>query len=154
MLGFIVVLAACNNEDDMIKYEGARLATRIYVHVCRFFRHPRADNTVVSGVIWQKCALTQAFMHALVTCMNEEDTIKNEDASAITTFLSLYMGIFQVAQGQVTTDPQPVFGSGRISKSVVLVTCKTEEDLIKNKGARMATILYVDFSDAQGQMTA
>ena len=35
---------------------------------------------------------------------------------------------------------------------VVLVTCKNEEDLIKNKGARMATRLYVDFSEAQGQI--
>ena len=55
-----------------------------------FFRHSRADNAVVSGVIWEKFVLIQAFMHALVTCMNEEGTIKNEDASAITTVLSLH----------------------------------------------------------------
>ena len=30
---------------------------------------------------------------------------------------------------------------------VALVTCKTEEDPIKNEGARVATNLYVDFSD-------
>ena len=35
---------------------------------------------------------------------------------------------------------------------VVLVTCKNEEDLIKNKDARVLTSLYVDFSDAQGQL--
>ena len=34
---------------------------------------------------------------------------------------------------------------------VVLVTCKNE-DQIKNEGARVATTLYVDFSDAQGQI--
>ena len=36
---------------------------------------------------------------------------------------------------------------------VVLVTCKNEEDPIKNKGARVFTTLNVDFSDAQGQIT-
>ena len=36
---------------------------------------------------------------------------------------------------------------------VVLVTCKNEEDLIKNEGARVLTTLYINFSDAQGQIT-
>ena len=35
----------------------------------------------------------------------------------------------------------------------VLVTCKYEEDLIKNRGARVFTTLYVNFSDVQGQIT-
>ena len=35
---------------------------------------------------------------------------------------------------------------------VVLVTCKNEEEQIKNKGARVLT-LNIDFSDAQGQVT-
>ena len=38
---------------------------------------------------------------------------------------------------------------------VVLLTCKNKEDPIKNqiKGARVFTTLYIDFSDAQGQIT-
>ena len=36
---------------------------------------------------------------------------------------------------------------------VVLITCKNEEDPIKTKGARVLTTLYIDFSDAQGQLT-
>ena len=36
---------------------------------------------------------------------------------------------------------------------VVLVTCKNEEDKIKNEGTRVLTSLSVDFSDAQGQIT-
>ena len=36
---------------------------------------------------------------------------------------------------------------------VVLVTCKDEKDYIKNKGAKMVTTLFIDFSDAQGQLT-
>ena len=35
---------------------------------------------------------------------------------------------------------------------VVLVTYKNEEDPIQYKGARVATILQVDVSDAQGQI--
>ena len=37
----------------------------------------------------------------------------------------------------------------------VLITCKKEEDPIKNEGARVVTTLYIviDFSDAQGQLT-
>ena len=36
---------------------------------------------------------------------------------------------------------------------VVLVNCKNKEDPIKNEGARVFTTLYIDFSDAQGQIT-
>ena len=35
----------------------------------------------------------------------------------------------------------------------VLVTCKYEEDPIKNEGARVDTTLYSNFSDVQGQIT-
>ena len=35
----------------------------------------------------------------------------------------------------------------------VLVTWKYEEDPIKNKGAKVDTTLYSNFSDAQGQIT-
>ena len=35
---------------------------------------------------------------------------------------------------------------------VILVTCKNGEDSIKNEGARVATRLHIDFSEAQGQI--
>ena len=35
----------------------------------------------------------------------------------------------------------------------VLVTCKYEEDPIKNEGATVVTTLYSNFSDGQGQIT-
>ena len=35
----------------------------------------------------------------------------------------------------------------------VLITCKYEEDPIKNRGAGVFTTLYINFSDAQGQIT-
>ena len=34
-----------------------------------------------------------------------------------------------------------------------LVVCKNEEEPIKNEGARLVTTLFVDLSDAQGQIT-
>ena len=36
---------------------------------------------------------------------------------------------------------------------VVLLTCKNREDPMKNERARVFTTLYIDFSDAQGQIT-
>ena len=36
---------------------------------------------------------------------------------------------------------------------VVLVTCKNEEDPIKNEGVRVVTTLSIDFTGAQGQLT-
>ena len=35
----------------------------------------------------------------------------------------------------------------------LLVNCKNEEDPIKNEGARVVTTLFINFSDAQGQLT-
>ena len=68
------------------------------------------------------------------------------------------MGIFPDAQGQLT--PQslevgPIWPNFELVQDVinVLVTCKYEEDPIKNRGARVFTTLYVIFSDWQGQIT-
>ena len=52
------------------------------------------------------------------------------------------MGIFSEAQGQLTL--QSLFESSQISNSSagdtdILVTCKYEEDPIKNEGARVFT---------------
>ena len=35
----------------------------------------------------------------------------------------------------------------------VLLTCKYEEDPIKNEDTRVVTTLYITISDAQGQIT-
>ena len=35
----------------------------------------------------------------------------------------------------------------------ILVACKNEEDPIKNEGARVVTTLFINFLDAQGQLT-
>ena len=35
----------------------------------------------------------------------------------------------------------------------LLVACKNEEHPIKNEGARVVTTLFINYSDAQGQLT-
>ena len=34
-----------------------------------------------------------------------------------------------------------------------LIACKNEEDQIENEGVRVVTKFFIDFSDAQGQIT-
>ena len=65
------------------------------------------------------------------------------------------MGIFPDAQGQVTAVHGRIWSNFKLSQDfiVVLVTCKNEEDPIKNAGTRVFTSLYSNFSDAQGQLT-
>ena len=60
-------------------------------------------------------------MHVLVTCKNEDDTIRNEGARVVTIFLphDKSMGIFPDAQGQLYS--QSLIRSGRISMSFEMV---------------------------------
>ena len=92
-------------------------------------------------------------MAILGTSKYEEDPIKIESARVATT-LNID---FSNTQGQVT--PRSDIGSGQNSNSVrggiwlklepirdiivVLVTCKNEEDPMKNRGARVATTFFL-----------
>ena len=96
-------------------------------------------------------------MHVLVTCKNEDDQFKNEGARVFTRFLPFFVyGDFSrrsmAANSAVLGPIWPSFELVR-DVMVVLVTCKNEEDPIKKEGARVLTILYTNFSDAQGQIT-
>ena len=44
----------------------------------------RAANSIVSGGIWSKFKLIQAFMHVLITCKYEKDPIKNSRENVMT----------------------------------------------------------------------
>ena len=121
------------------------------------FRYARAANSVVGDGILTKFKLIQAFMVVLVTCKSEEDVSKNEGTRVVTTLLPLYVyGEFSrnsraansAAWGLIWQNFEPIRDF-----IVVLVTCKNEEDLIKNKGSRVVTRLLINFSDAQGQLT-
>ena len=75
-----------------------------------------ADNSEVSGGIWQKLELNPIFMHVLVTCKNEGDPIKMNSLERPHIF-SHYksMGIFRFDEGQLT--PQPLVRSAQNSNS-------------------------------------
>ena len=103
----MVILVSSKNEDP-IKIEGARVAT---IQNIDFSNIKRAANSAVRGRIWPKFELIRDIVVILVTCKNEEDPLKNEDARVATT-----QNIdFSNAQGQIT--PQPEVGSSLNSNS-------------------------------------
>ena len=79
-------------------------------------------------------------MVVLHFCKNEEDPIKNEDARVLT---RLYLGVFfrrsRAANSEVSGGIQPKF---KLIQAfiVVLVSCKNEEDPIKNEGDRVLIV--------------
>ena len=116
------------------------------------FQHSRAAYSAVRIRILPNFELARDIIVVLHTCKNEEDPIKNEDARVLTRLYVVFFSRSRAAFSEVS--------SGILSKFeliqafiVVLVTCKNEEDPIKNEGARVLTSFLFDFSDAQGQLT-
>ena len=70
------VLITCKLEKDRINSNG-EIVTSI-------FRRSTAVNSIVSGGIWPKFKLIQAFMHVLITCKYEKDPIKNSRVNVMT----------------------------------------------------------------------
>ena len=78
-------------------------------------------------------------MVVLVTCKNEEDTLKNDDTRVFTTI------IFQTLKGMKFELIQAFMHC--------LVSCKNEVDQINKEGARVFKTFIVFSSDVQGQLT-
>ena len=99
-----------------------------------------------------KFELIQAFMHVLITCKNKEDQIKNEGSSiSHNKSMRIFSRRSRAANSAVNCLIWSNFELVR-DFMVVLLTCKNE-DPIKNRGARVFTTLYINFSDTQGQIT-
>ena len=85
-------------------------------------------------------------MHVLDTCKNEEDPIKNEGARVFTTFLPLkvYWYVSRRSRAANSAVLGPIWPIFELVRDVmdVFVTCKYEEDPIKNEGARVVITLY------------
>ena len=117
-----------------------------------------AGNFVVSGRIWLKFKLIQAYMRGLVSCKNEDVSIKMKALQWSQHFSHCKsMGIFFRQQWQLIITPQSRVGSDRISNSSVTLGLfslylQTLWNSIKPESARVFT-LYIDFSAAQGQIT-
>ena len=95
----------------------------------------------------------------LLTCKNEEDPIKNEGTRVLTrVYIDFSHTYTRAANYAVHSGIPPKFELIQ-AFIVVLVTCKYEEDPIKNKGTRVLTtfvrlkVYGIFFSDAQGQLT-
>ena len=102
-----------------------------------------------------KFELIQAFMHVLVTCKNEEDPIKNEGARVFTRFLPLqvYGDFSRLPRAAYSAVHGPIRSNFELGRDFIVVhlTCINEEDPIKNRGARVFTTLYINFSARKGR---
>ena len=85
-------------------------------------------------------------MHVLVTCKNEDDQFKNEGARVFTRFLPLqvYGDFSRRSRAANSAVLGPIWLNFKLVRDVmdVLVTCKYEEDPIKNEGARVVTTFF------------
>ena len=96
-------------------------------------------------------------MVVLHTCKNEVNLIKNEGARVLTRSYDVFFRCSRATNSKVSGGILPKFTLIQ-AFIVVLVTCKNEEDQIKNEGARVLTRFprYKSmgiFSDALGQLT-
>ena len=104
-----------------------------------FSRCQRAAYSAVLGPIWQNIELVRDIIDVFVTFKYKEDPIKNEGARVLTT-LNIN---FSDAQGQITLKLAVVYIWPKFELIQafmhVLLTCKNEDDRIKNEGARVFT---------------
>ena len=111
-----------------------------------FFKRSRAANSVVGDGIWQKFKLIQGFIVAIVTCKNEQDSIKNESTRVLTTFLPLkvYGDFFRRSRVANSADPCPILPNFEPIQAfiAVIVTCKNKEGPMKNGSARVLTRFF------------
>ena len=96
-----------------------------------FFKRSRAANSAVRGRILSNFKLVQDLMVVLHTSNNEEDLIKNEDARVLTR-LCRFFRRSRAANSKVSNGILPKFELIQ-AFIVFLVTCKNEEDPIKNE---------------------
>ena len=103
---------------------------------------------------YRKYKLIQACIVVLPICKNEDDRFKIKSTRVVTIDLTLYVygnfsscsrAAYSTVQGLIS----PNFESIQ-DFMVVLVTCKNEEDPIKNVGARVVTTLSINFKMLKG----
>ena len=132
------VLVTCKYEEDPIKNEGARVDTTFSPLYC---------NSMVametSGRIWPNFELIQALIHVLITCKYEKNPIKVSGENVMTLFspLQVYGDFSRRSRAANSAVLGPIWPNFELVRDVmdVLVTCKYEEDPIKNESARVDT---------------
>ena len=133
------VLVTCKYDEDPIKNEGARVDTTLYSNFSDAQGQITLELVVVSGRNLNSSKLSCMSSLPARMRMIESKMKELECSQDFSHYKS--MGIFPDAQGQLT--PQSLVRSGQISIVPdvinVLVTCKYEEDPIKNEGPRVDT---------------
>ena len=74
-------------------------------------------------------------MHVLITCKNEENSIKNEGTGVATTYLPFYVDFSKCSRAANSAVGSWIWLKFKLCQEfmIVLVTCKNEEDPIKMK---------------------
>ena len=80
-------------------------------------------------------------MVVLVICKYKEDPIKNKGARVLTRLYVVFFRRSRAANSEVSGGILPKFELIQ-AFIVVLVTCKNEEDPIKNEGGRVLTKIF------------
>ena len=97
-----------------------------------------------SGRIWPNFELIQALIQVLITCKYKKDPIKKSGENVMTSFSPLkgYGDFSRPSRVANFAILGPIWPNFELIQDVmnVLVTCKYEEDPIKNEGARVLTI--------------
>ena len=90
-----------------------------------------------SDHIWPNFELIQALIHVLITCKYEKNPIKNSGENVMT----VYGDFSRRSRAANSAVFGPIWPNFELVRDVmdVLVTCKYEEDPIKNEGARVDT---------------
>ena len=84
-------------------------------------------------------------MHVLVTCKNEDDRFKMKELECSQDFSHYVNGDFsRRSRAANSAVLGPIWPNFKLVQDVmdVLVTCKYEEDPIKNEGARVVTTFF------------
>ena len=150
----MVVLLTCKNEEDPIKKRGARVFTTLYIKFSDVQRQITLVFVVLSGRNLNSSKLScmsslPARMRLIKSKMKELEC--SQDVSHYKS-----IGIFsRRSRASNSAVLGPIWPNFKLVLDVMdlLVTYHYEEDPIKNRGARVFTTLYINFSDAQGQIT-
>ena len=82
----MVVIVTCKN-NDLLKMKALESEQHFsHYKSMGILRRPRTANSAVLARIGPNCELIRDFMVVLLTCKNEEDPIKNEEARVLTRF--------------------------------------------------------------------
>ena len=132
---FMVVLLTCKNEEDRIKNRGAGVFTTFYINFSDAQGQITLELVAVSG---------RNLNSSKLSCMSSlPERMRIEAARVFTRFLPLqvYGDFFRRSRAANSAVLSPIWPNFELVRDFmyVLVTCKYEEDPIKNEGARVFT---------------